>query len=372
MKSVENSFEIFKTELFQDWKKRLSRMYTLMAALVTACEIGIYLYFISIGNLKGDDILPYFFLRVLTPIVINVGTLIYTYYVLKSHRYDETRKNYTLMGALYELCSVVAIFHNFFNFLLVTLTLPVYLCSVFADKKLLNRIFFASMGSFVLAMVFFFKDKVGFDLEYRVTTMFSCFVYMIVTYVVSKTHLYSQEEQIKYIYSGYRRQNELIEELKIEPLTHLYNRTALDETIKSTVARYTPSQMAPIIALIDLDHFKKINDTYGHAAGDKVLINLSSIIQKHMGGTRNAFRFGGEEFVIIFDKSTDEQCYSAIKNIKDDYAESSYDFAPGVTFTLSAGIVKLREGWSTYDWFDQVDSAMYESKQNGRNKITVK
>jgi len=366
-----DSFEAFKSDIFGHWRKRFSKISVMIASIVFIGELAIFFYYLFNGNIKHQEI-QYLLLRVILPSSLNGCALGAHFIIIKSDKFNERIKNYSIIYSIFILCSVVAIFHNFFNFLLVVLTLPIYLCSVFADRKLMNSIFIATWPVTIVAMAVLFLDKVGFDTQYRISTMACCVIYIIVTYIFSMANLRTQEEQINYVYSSYLRQNELIEKLKIEPLTHLYNRSALDEAIKASVERYSVTKRAPTLALIDLDHFKNINDTYGHANGDIVLITLSNVIQNNLGGSRNAFRFGGEEFIIIFDKNTDEECYSVIQNIKDDFTNHSYDFAPGSHFSLSAGIVKYREEWTAYDWFDKADDAMYTSKQNGRNMITVK
>lgn len=367
-----DSFDVFRTEHFKQWRIRLSKICFLSALIVFFSEVIIYMYYIYTNKLEETSILRYLLLNIVIPNVIIFPCLLIMVYIERRSTSSEKVKDYAVVFCVYVICSVVVIFHTYFNFLLLVVGIPIYLSAVFADKKLFKTVFAASIPILLLGILVMFIEKDGYSTAYRTATGVGCVLYMGVSYMIAIAILSIQEDSINYIYNSYLRQTKLIEELKIEPLTHLYNRTALDESIKVCVEKYKDGDIAPILVLLDLDHFKSVNDTYGHSYGDMVLIEFSNIIKKKLNTNRNSFRYGGEEFLIIFNECDEDSCYKTVQGILDDFSSINFSFAPDRKFTVSAGIVKYVKGWAVSEWFNQVDEAMYTSKKNGRNRITIR
>lgn len=193
----------------------------------------------------------------------------------------------------------------------------------------------------------------------------------MISYIVCNVLAKSQEVQFRYIFTNYRKQKALIEELKIEPMTQLYNKAALEGCMSAYLKKFIGGSYKPTVVIMDIDYFKNVNDTYGHAAGDEVLIALAGVIREKMGGRRHAFRFGGEEFVLTFETEDLEFVKNRVQEIKDKFCSISYDFAPGEKFSFSAGISVLKAGMEKADWFNSADAALYKAKNGGRNKIEV-
>jgi len=153
----------------------------------------------------------------------------------------------------------------------------------------------------------------------------------------------------------------------VDGLTGLYNRKYLDIFMETKVNNY--DEFA--IAMVDIDFFKKVNDTYGHDAGDMVLKGLSEIFESAINKKDIIFRFGGEEFVIFIPDVTTAQ--TTLQNIKDTFEAKIYN-ANNESFnkTLSAGISFFKED-SEHVWqvIKNADIALYEAKNSGRNKIVL-
>ncbi len=126
--------------------------------------------------------------------------------------------------------------------------------------------------------------------------------------------------------------------------------------------------------MLDLDHFKKFNDTYGHSVGDKTLKAISTCIMKEMRETDFGSRFGGEEFIIVCPHTSIIDCYKLAERIRiaiEHLKEDSLGF-PG-TQTISAGIYELSSDQkvSLTQILNCVDQALYSAKQGGRNKVVI-
>jgi diguanylate cyclase len=161
--------------------------------------------------------------------------------------------------------------------------------------------------------------------------------------------------------------------MRVDHLTQAYNRRSFDEQLKQQSQLFQISKVPVSMIIMDIDFFKKINDTYGHDIGDFVLKECVRTLQEIF--TRdNDFvaRIGGEEFAVILPEHAIEH---AIKRAEDVLAKVRKEvFIHGemeLRFTVSMGIAQLAEGESTDQWLKRADMALYESKQSGRNRYTV-
>jgi diguanylate cyclase len=157
---------------------------------------------------------------------------------------------------------------------------------------------------------------------------------------------------------------------RTDPLTGLPNRAAYDEHIVQEYERWSRYRTAFSVVVCDLDFFKKVNDTYGHLAGDKVLRLVAKVITKNVRVTDFACRFGGEEFVVLLPSTSAEEAAAAMDKLRDRLANSPFNFhGKPVNITMSFGVTEITEGDSVDDLFSRADQALYQAKENGRNRV---
>ena len=154
-----------------------------------------------------------------------------------------------------------------------------------------------------------------------------------------------------------------------DKLTSIYNRRKLDEMLQHELNRSQRFKHTFAVVILDIDHFKKVNDTFGHQEGDKVLIQLANILKTHIRKTDIMGRFGGEEFVIICPESHQENVYNLIEKIRL-YIEN-YKFENIGNITASFGITMLQENDTEEALLKRADDALYKAKNTGRNKVFI-
>jgi len=158
-----------------------------------------------------------------------------------------------------------------------------------------------------------------------------------------------------------------------DALTNLANRKAFDERLEAACAEDDGSPLS--LAILDIDHFKRFNDTWGHQTGDQVLRYVSTVLSNICGKTRFAARFGGEEFAIIFPGEGAGVVMAALESIRNDVASralrrrSTNDDLGSVT--LSSGFAQRQRGETAASLLERADAALYESKRAGRNCVTA-
>jgi diguanylate cyclase (GGDEF)-like protein len=120
--------------------------------------------------------------------------------------------------------------------------------------------------------------------------------------------------------------------------------------------------------MIDLDHFKKINDTYGHNAGDEALVNTAKIFKNNIRFVDTAGRYGGEEFIIITPNTDSQECFKVIQKILTEFYNLKFSFDPNYKLTFSSGVAQYNNE-NIDDFISKADQLMYNAKKNGRNRI---
>jgi diguanylate cyclase (GGDEF)-like protein len=153
-------------------------------------------------------------------------------------------------------------------------------------------------------------------------------------------------------------------------LTDLPNRRAFFAKAEQLVPQYIKRNMPYCVAMLDIDYFKKVNDTFGHDAGDHVLKFLALYMRKHLGSGLLA-RLGGEEFAVLMHGTDEDQLYTKLDDLRRDISVSqvSHD-EHHIVFTVSIGMV-CNGNETLAKQINQADSALYSAKENGRNQISI-
>ncbi|NIM59626.1 MAG: diguanylate cyclase [Candidatus Aminicenantes bacterium] len=155
-----------------------------------------------------------------------------------------------------------------------------------------------------------------------------------------------------------------------DPLTNIYNRRKFSRLLDQEIQRVERYDRFLSIVMLDIDHFKKVNDTYGHDTGDYVLRRITELIKENIRITDILARYGGEEFVIILPETDVKGASRQIDRMRKTIEKTSFD---GVgNLTISAGITGYMGGDSCKSMITRADKALYSAKEEGRNKIRVR
>jgi diguanylate cyclase (GGDEF)-like protein len=152
-------------------------------------------------------------------------------------------------------------------------------------------------------------------------------------------------------------------------LTNIYNKQYFSEELENKLYQAHAQQTPLSIVLFDIDHFKRVNDTYGHLIGDHVLKKLASTLLNRIRQTDIFARWGGEEFVLLLDSATLEQALGIAENLRQTVENIAFDEVGQVT--SSFGVCQMQEGDDHNSLLKRVDEALYKAKANGRNRVEV-
>ncbi|WP_427980738.1 GGDEF domain-containing protein [Agarivorans sp.] len=167
------------------------------------------------------------------------------------------------------------------------------------------------------------------------------------------------------------KQNIELKELAfMDSLTRCYNRRALFDELQKAKQQYKRSEIHCSLIMLDLDHFKQINDQHGHPLGDQILLWFSRFLQQHTRVNDRVFRYGGEEFIILLHDADFDMAYQTSEKLLTELINQPAPKELKVSF--SAGIASFNGKESIDDWLERADQALYQAKQAGRQQTWAK
>jgi diguanylate cyclase (GGDEF)-like protein len=251
------------------------------------------------------------------------------------------------------------------------ISIPIILASIYFQKK---YIFFAySLGivyliSLLVCQVYQGHSLTPSDVVMSITVLtvtgLVCFVIMnkgLVLITELKDSVVREQDLLI--------RNVMIDRLsKVDALTELFNHRSFQEHTDHLIS-HMPHDTALELALIDIDNFKKINDTYGHWVGDMVLKTIGSILKEVLGPDDMSFRYGGEEFAVLFVGKSHEEVLHICEKLMETIRSTEIPEMPDQPLTMSIGLASYNRNTMKKAWFQLVDECLYTAKRNGKNRI---
>lgn len=154
-----------------------------------------------------------------------------------------------------------------------------------------------------------------------------------------------------------------------DALTQLGNRRSMDLEMTRCIDDFKRSGIPATVIVLDLDHFKEVNDNFGHQCGDGLLVDIANLLRQRARKTDRLFRFGGEEFVILARNTHQESAKVVAEDFRTQIA--AHIKSPAGAITTSLGCAELRSGETAIQWFERADQAMYQAKEEGRNRVIL-
>lgn len=155
----------------------------------------------------------------------------------------------------------------------------------------------------------------------------------------------------------------------IGPLTGTRNRRAMNAALEQALGDHDRQTGDYALALTDLDHFKAVNDQHGHAVGDRLLVEFSSMLTENTRRSDQVFRFGGEEFVLLLSGVTEQTLTAAVDHLQQAIRRSLK--SPSGDVTASFGVTLLHPSDSPQSVLERADRALYRAKEQGRDRIVI-
>lgn len=353
--------------LLDRYRQQFTNLHALTVLIISLLEIVGYIVLIlskmECFSLKS----AYLWCDVVLPIVINTITHFVAKIIVNNPSVSRARKNRSIITAALVTAFVVAVIHREYIVTSCAFIFPMVLSAAFSDRKLLNTSFLASLFILLCVGGTFWLEKAvtlttGLNLLILIGLAWVSYLCGVVSINFSKQNYTTIESQAQ-------QNDRLMENVRKDQMTGLYNHNTFITQLDEMLANYNPH--APLcLAMIDVDDFKQINDTFGHDCGDTILIDLANILQKHCGIADVAYRYGGEEFAIVFKGKSKSQAYTVLNTMLAEFSSCTFPFTDA-SVTFSAGIAAFKPGTTRDAFFEAADQTLYLAKRQGKNRVLI-
>ena len=363
--------EITKPNLsFDVWREKIIKVFYIIVALIFVMEIINFMVFLKNGSFgRNFTVFHYFRKYVILTTVINL-LLVFICQKINASNMLSHLKNYAVLTMVSIMAAFIAFIHYDIGAILSIFTIPVFLTILFGKKKMTG--FITGLNS-ILLVVSAIHSAMRTDSKYFYLNVAVAITLMASAFLISYVLIEYNKANSDYIYASYRTQLSLTEQAKNDPLTGLYNQKTFQSLLKDSIEKAMALKAPMSLAIIDLDNFKEINDTFGHLKGDQVLIHFTNLLKQHFAeGEAYISRYGGDEFAIIFPKASKELAYLKLESLRQRCKQLPQTQVRTGEISFSAGISHYMEGdMNETLLFHQADSALYRAKDNGKGQTVV-
>ena len=361
--------DMYKEDIEARWQLLVWRTVIAICGVTFALSwilYGVHRVEKNIGS--GLYMLEYIFI----PMAIQIITLVVCYFMIKADNISNEKKNYVVIGLIFVSIGVISFTYYSVLPLIMLPILTIVATALFADQSL-------TIWSGVVVAILTVIDMVRYHFEYTdsvaglnwvgVLSIFLLLIILLcVMVVIVNTHT---KALMSSIMGSYNRQVTLMSELMIDPMTGLYNRRSFEDSLEKEIERAEQTGAKSYVTIFDIDHFKEVNDTYGHSNGDIVIKALCKMMKEKSKDMGLAFRYGGEEFVILFHDVELSKVMNNVEDIRTEFRCYYFHFMNKDGITCSCGVAEYIKGESSKAWFNRADSALYKAKESGRNRTVI-
>lgn len=349
------------------WRKAVFASNLVYAVIIFVAELSIF-GVLEYQGLRTQSLGEYLYRYLFLPTVLDGIILAGGYFFMRFFKEKPVILNYIPMVQMVLICFMLSTVHHVFYVVFCTFCFPIFISVIFNDKKATRVITALSFVCLTAAQILGPKIN-AIENEFQLSNYLVAAIILITANVLCNLLIQFQKQKDRKIEMMYRNRMEMLEQMKYDQKTGLHGHTSFQTGLKKLVDE-AELRKRPAVAVLDIDDFKKVNDTYGHVKGDMVILELARIMREVCGEKYTAARFGGEEFAILFQNGTIDDYIRTVETIRTEIEQMKFDFREEPV-TLSAGIAIWKRGWGVTEFFDRADEALYISKRQGKNRTTV-
>ena len=289
---------------------------------------------------------------------------------VRSPRFSLVSKEYLSLTLFIIFSFYLSLTHNIARVLLASFILPIFASTVFLNVKITRWTFWiSSLAVLLVGVKIYFSGELD---SYMLMQIFVvCFMFLC-SYLLAKVLIEYGHDNLRTLMLFDDKQQNMQEQLKLDPFTGLNNKKTFDDHLPRLLEECQNSQKFLSLAMIDVDHFKSVNDLYGHAMGDRVILYLSQTLKKIQNENIRAFRIGGDEFALLFKGCSTEETCMICEYLRTQMRSCPLRTTDDERVTLSCGIVCIDPENADLEMLkNAADSALYAAKDNGRDQVVI-
>ena len=358
--------------LNEKWIGRISKFYLIFIPILFLGEFSVYFLYKNLNIPLYFNDKTYVFIYLILTISICSILLVVNYYICKSN-VKSSVKNVSLLVSSELIALVTTVIHFRFPTGILAFSIPPIVALVFGKKRYVSF-------AFGLSIVFLFinytiqtlvlnhnADPNALFRDYLIFLLDLGFQYILEIFVIN----YSQSKN-RIIELDEKKKMELESKMKRDSMTDLLNHTEFFYELSDKKFNANKTKQPLTLAVFDMDFFKRINDTYGHHCGDIVILFTANLLKKCFGEIGIVFRYGGEEFAVLFENSTIRQVFPKVEEFRKLLNQKEFTFMHKKRVTVSCGLYEYDgDDVPSSMIFDRADFALYQAKKTGRNKVVL-
>ncbi len=289
---------------------------------------------------------------------------------VRSHRFSLVSKEYLSLTLFVIFSFYLSLTHDIARVLLASFILPIFASTIFLNVKITRWIFWiSSLAVLLVGVKIYLSGKLDSNMLMQIFVV--CFMFLC-SYLLAKVLILYGRDNLRTLMLFDNKQQNMQEQLKLDPFTGLNNRKTFDDYLPRLVEKCQNTQKFLSLAMIDIDHFKSVNDLCGHAMGDRVILYLSQTLKNIQNENIRAFRIGGDEFSMLFEGCSTEETYRICEAVRTQMESCPLRTANDERVTLSCGVVCTDPENADLEMLkNAADSALYAAKNNGRNQVVI-
>lgn len=350
-------------ESYEDLNKGLKRINRGVIAAVFFVEILYMILYVVTGRIT-IPLFHHFLYYVVRPVILMILV-----YLLGEEYFLKKEVTIGFCGICTMMClfCIVSMVHFVFPVLYLTMSIPVVFSIIFNNPKLTAKLYFISQFLGTLCFVTSIFDKISIKPDRYIYNIIIFYCVSLFIYMFSKVLIVYEDKMVS-IVERYRKDLvNKIKEYSYDPLTKVHTH----ENLLKVTEEWVNSGECICYAIIDIDHFKNVNDTYGHEFGNVVLERLGRLLNWiSVDDSVFVARYGGEEFSILFKGVRLKNAYFRVDKLRRQFREEEFR-ETREHFTFSGGICELKDEMSVKELFEKADNLLYKSKSEGRNRISM-
>lgn len=355
------------SNLYHKWRKRLNNAALLVACFTLVLELIVsHLMYNYLPEMMRMPLPLYILLKILLPSATIFLLVIISRFIINNNKLSETAKNYVSILTLTCQIFIIAYAHYVFIFTCILYIIPIILTVIYSKKAMTNVVTLISIGLMLISSIIpLIKNTDVFhalEIFIGVLLILGC---SLITNLLADI----ETDKNNIIKAGVFKQLQLEELMKCDPLTGLYNISSFYNALDAAIKK----QDLPLtLAVIDVDNFKAVNDVWGHDNANEVLIYIAAQLQYCCSTQGYVFRYGGEEFTIVFPKTSPAHAKAMIEAAKKNIFDHDFSHNPKLNITFSCGIAEYPSpDYNAHDLFQLADKIMYQAKFSGKNQILI-
>lgn len=356
---------------YEKWKKVVFKGNIYIVALSLAVGVGNY-FLLQKNNLFTSNWIYYMFRYVLAPALFYIALLWGGAALMKLNYFAERRGDYIPIIQLSLICAGNAIANYEYPVVAGNLCFPIFVSIIFDNAKMTKVICAISYVELLclygqIRVAEYFRGVKNPNVTIDIFVLGSLILAAYITcLILNKFHAEKKQEMEEM----HRYEIQLREELNKDPKTGLLNSSAFMNKLYRETEKSRFAGWPLMIVIMDVDDFKRINDSYGFAKGDKVLTETAETLKKYFPAKEFPARLSGEEFVAIVRKGTVVDLKERMESLNREFASQSYSYVEE-KLTMSIGIAEWKKGMTDQQLFISAEKALRRAKELGKNRIVV-